>query len=192
MTASTYLSVQGMTVSYRRFRALSDVDLAVQKGAVVGLVGPSGAGKTTMLRTIAGLVKPESGTITVAEERIDRQQAWRRSRLGIAYCSPENRVFPALSVGENLEIGARDLRRRPDPKVLDYIYDVFAVLRDRHSQRAGALSGGEQQMLTIGRSLMAKPKLLLLDEPRVPCPVPTDADIAQAVAALRAAGLDLP
>jgi branched-chain amino acid transport system ATP-binding protein len=135
------------------------------------------------------LAPVSSGEIRLLGRPVGSQPAWRRCRLGVAYSNAENRVFESLTVEDNLLIGARALGRRPDPKMLDYIYEVFVVLRDRRTQRAGTLSGGEQQMLTIGRGLMAAPKLLLLDEPGAGLAPVKIAEVAGIVRRLNADGL---
>lgn len=160
------LELNELTVAYGGIIALHGISLRVEKGSIVTLVGGNGAGKTTTLRTISGLVKPRSGRISYDGEEIAGMPAHQIVARGIAQ-SPEGRmVFANLSVLENLRMGAY-LRsdKAGIAKDLDYVFSVFPRLKERVKQTAGTLSGGEQQMLAIGRALMSKPKLLLLDEP---------------------------
>jgi branched-chain amino acid transport system ATP-binding protein len=160
------LEIKSIKVTYGKAEALKGISLGVNEGEVVALIGANGAGKSTTLRTISGLVSPSSGEIWFAGQRIDRTQAHRRTRLGIAHVPEGRRVFSALSVQKNLEIGAYVCR---DKKVVTAeianVYRIFPTLRARSNQLAGTLSGGEQQMLATGRGLMSKPTLLLMDEP---------------------------
>jgi branched-chain amino acid transport system ATP-binding protein len=162
----TILSVDGLKVNYGAVAAIKGISLDVKGGEVVALLGANGAGKSTMLRTISGLTRPRAGTIAFAGERIDRLPPARIVRLGIAHSPEGRRVFGSLSVGENLRLGAA---ARPDRSGMEAdrerIYALFPILRERMHQAAGTLSGGEQQMLALGRALMGRPKLLLLDEP---------------------------
>ncbi|HEY3068286.1 MAG TPA: ABC transporter ATP-binding protein [Methylomirabilota bacterium] len=151
---------------YGNIRALRGISLSVQSGEIVTLIGANGAGKTTTLRTIIGSVRPRRGHVSFNAQRLDRLPTDRIVRLGIAQ-SPEGRhIFPRMTVLENLELGAFVRRDRdaiaPD---LERVFTLFPRLRERVTQKGGTLSGGEQQMLAIGRALMARPTLLLLDEP---------------------------
>ena len=133
---------------------------------MVALLGANGAGKTTMLRAISGLVRPRAGSIRFLGERIDRLPPARIVRLGVAHCPEGRRVFGALTVAENLRLGAAArIERTTIEADRERVYHLFPILAERRHQQAGTLSGGEQQMLALGRALMAKPKLLLLDEP---------------------------
>lgn len=160
------LELHELTVAYGGIIALHGISLRVEKGSIVTLVGGNGAGKTTTLRTISGLVKPRSGRISYDGEEIAGMPAHQIVARGIAQ-SPEGRmVFANLSVLENLRMGAYLRRDKAGiAKDLDYVFSVFPRLKERIKQTAGTLSGGEQQMLAIGRALMSKPRLLLLDEP---------------------------
>jgi branched-chain amino acid transport system ATP-binding protein len=142
---------------------LRDVSLGVAAGEVVGLLGRNGAGKTTTLRAIMGLVRARSGSITLDGAELLRMPSDEIPRRGIAYVPQGRRLFPDLTVGENLRMGL--LVRRGGPDTLEPVLDLFPVLRERLSQRAGTLSGGEQQMLATARALCARPRLLLMDEP---------------------------
>ena len=160
------LSVRDIHVSYGAIQALHGVSLAVGKGEVVSLIGANGAGKTSTLRAISGMLKPVKGTVTLAGEDITGMKANLRVPKGMAH-APEGRgIFPNLTVHENLKLGAY-LRRDGEEIAKDeaHCFQLFPVLKERINQPAGTLSGGEQQMLAISRALMSRPKLLLLDEP---------------------------
>ncbi len=162
------LEVRGIVAGYRQVPVLRQVSLDVPEGSVVGLLGANGAGKTTLLRTIAGVLRPSGGTVRFRGERIDGRRADRVARLGIAMVPERRELFPRMSVRENLEMGAYLRRDRAGIlEDLERVYGYFPVLRHRRQQLAGTLSGGEQQMLAIGRALMARPRLLLLDEPSI-------------------------
>jgi branched-chain amino acid transport system ATP-binding protein len=160
------LSVDNLEVSYGAIKALHGISLKVSAGEIVTLIGSNGAGKTTLLRTVSGLLRPRAGTITFEGKAIHTLQPYEIVALGLSH-SPEGRqVFPELTVRENLMLGA--YQRRDKPQILsdlDRVVHLFPILRERKTQKAGTLSGGEQQMLAMGRALMARPKLLLLDEP---------------------------
>jgi branched-chain amino acid transport system ATP-binding protein len=152
---------------YGAIHALRGVSISVDEGEIVTLIGSNGAGKSTTLRTISGLLKPREGTITLAGKRIDQLRPHQIVELGVCQSPEGRRVFARMSVHENLEMGAFS-RRDGAAKIADdaeRVYTLFPRLRERTSQKAGTLSGGEQQMLAIGRALMSAPKLLLLDEP---------------------------
>jgi len=160
------LRVDNIRVSYHRVPALHGVSLNLDQGEIVAIVGGNGNGKSTTLRAIAGLNRLDSGRIALAERDVSSVSAHDRVRLGLSLVPEGRRLFPRLSVKRNLELGA--YTRKNDAEIAesqDQIYALFPVLRDRREQLAGTMSGGEQQMLAIGRGLMARPKLLLLDEP---------------------------
>ena len=160
------LSVKGVDAYYGHLQALWDVSLEVDEGELVALVGPNGAGKTTTLRVITGLLKPASGSVRFNDQRLDREEAHDIVGLGISQVPEGGRIFAGMSVLENLELGAfLSKARAVKDESLKWVYGIFPVLEERKEQRAGTLSGGERQMLAIGRALMSKPKLLLLDEP---------------------------
>jgi branched-chain amino acid transport system ATP-binding protein len=160
------LKVSGLSVAYGGLQALADVSLEVGEGEFVTIVGPNGAGKTTLLKAIGGGVLPAAGRIEYRGEDIADRPSYARARLGIAHVPEGRKVFSSLSVLENLEVGSYRSAARPQrAEGLDTVYGLFPVLRERRTQLAGSLSGGEQQMLAIGRGLMAHPDLLLLDEP---------------------------
>jgi len=160
------LTVNGLRVAYGQIEALQGIDLAIHSGEIVALIGANGAGKTTALMTISGALSPISGTIVFQGQRIEGRAASEIVRIGLAHVPEGRRIFKRFTVMENLRAGAITERNRThiDASV-DMIFGYFPILRDRRTQLAGTLSGGEQQMLAIGRALMAHPKLLLLDEP---------------------------
>jgi branched-chain amino acid transport system ATP-binding protein len=160
------LELKEIHVQYGQVRALEGVTITVQSGEIVVLVGANGAGKSTTLRAVSGLVPCRSGEILVEGQRVDGWSAHRVVRLGIIHVPEGRQMFPRMTVSENLDLGAyfcndaKELQRR-----LDRVLQVFPILAQRRQQPAGTLSGGEQQMLAIGRGLMAEPRLLMLDEP---------------------------
>ena len=160
------LSLAAVSAGYGSFRALFDVSLEVAAGEAVGVIGPNGAGKTTMMRVISGLVPLVSGAMTFDGRSLNGLSAHRIVERGIAHVPENRRLFPRLTVEDNLRIGAFiPEARRQFAKRLTWVYDLFPRLKERHGQLAGTLSGGEQQMVAIGRALMSRPKLLLMDEP---------------------------
>jgi branched-chain amino acid transport system ATP-binding protein len=166
VSGSLLLELSDVHTYYGNIRALKGVSLGVGKGEIVTLIGSNGAGKTTTLKTVIGTVRPLRGTVTFAGHRIDTQPTDRIVRLGIAQSPEGRRIFPRMTVRENLELGAfartdRDGIRQDIERLLK----LFPRLEERLAQKGGTLSGGEQQMLAIGRALMARPSLLLLDEP---------------------------
>ncbi len=160
------LDVSGVTAGYGAFTALWDVSVRVDSGEAVAVVGPNGAGKTTLLRVISGLIMPRAGRITFDRAEIGGHPAYDVVAHGIAHVPEGRRLFPQLTVAENLKMGAYlPSARSRFSESLERVYALFPVLAERQAQRAGSLSGGEQQMLAVGRALMSRPKLILLDEP---------------------------
>jgi branched-chain amino acid transport system ATP-binding protein len=161
------LELSDFTVAYGEIIAVHDLSLTIDEGEIVTLVGSNGAGKTSTLSAIVGLVRPRAGVVRFAGDRIDRMPAERVARSGIALVPEGRRVFPGLTVRENLEVASTAGRatRSTMHGLLRQVYELFPQLEDRHKQRAWSLSGGEQQMLAIGRAIMAQPRLMLLDEP---------------------------
>ena len=160
------LQVQDLEVSYGPVRALRGIDLKVAAGEIVGLVGANGAGKSTLLRTISGLVKPRRGSILFSRIELAGVPSNRIVDAGIAHVPEGRRVWPDMSVAENLQLGGVCCSNdEAESDRLESVFSLFPELRSRAKQRAGTLSGGEQQMLAIGRGLMSRPKLLMLDEP---------------------------
>jgi len=158
------LRVDRLVVAYDDIQVLNEVSLEVRPGEAVGVIGPNGAGKTTLFKAISGLLKPRSGHISWEGARLDGLPAHAVARRGIVYVPPERELFPQMTVGDNLTLGAY-VARAGVHRRLARVYDLFPRLAARRPQRAETLSGGEQQMLAIGRAVMARPKLLLLDEP---------------------------
>jgi branched-chain amino acid transport system ATP-binding protein len=158
------LEVDDIEVRYGAIRALKGVSFTVDEGEVVALLGANGAGKTTTQKTVSGMMRPALGEIRYDGRRIDGLPAHELIHLGICHVPEGRRVFPRMTVEENLEMGAFRFKR-PDADMLDHVFELFPRLKERIRQEAGTLSGGEQQMLAIGRALMGKPRLLLLDEP---------------------------
>ena len=161
---SNILEIRSFVVSYGGIEAVKGIDLNVEQGKIVTLIGSNGAGKSTTLKTIAGLVKPKSGTITFNGEPLLGKSTDQIVSRGVTLVPEGRRVFPNLTVEENLRIGAY-LRKESIRDDLARVYDLFPRLREREWQLAGTLSGGEQQMLAVGRALMAKPQLVMMDEP---------------------------
>jgi len=160
------LKVSNIEVSYGDYQVIWGVSLEVGKGEVVSLLGPNGSGKSTVFNTISGLLKPRSGSIEFTGKRIDGQATHDIVRLGLAHILERRRVFPYLSVRENLWLGAYHPDAKPHrEQTLEQVYALFPRLRERERQMAHSLSGGEQQMLALGRGLMSRPRLLMVDEP---------------------------
>ncbi|MDX2316035.1 MAG: ABC transporter ATP-binding protein [Gammaproteobacteria bacterium] len=160
------LKVSNIEVSYGDYQVIWGVSLEVGEGEVVSLMGPNGCGKSTIFNTISGLLKPVSGSIEFVGQRIDGQATHDIVRLGLAHILERRRVFPYLSVRENLWLGAYHPDARPHrQETLKRVYTLFPRLRERERQMAHSLSGGEQQMLALGRGLMSRPRLLMVDEP---------------------------
>jgi branched-chain amino acid transport system ATP-binding protein len=158
------LTIESLRVAYGRIEALRGIDLAIAEGEIVTLLGANGAGKTTTLRTVSGLLKNSAVSVTFDGRRMDGLAALEIVAAGIGHVPEGRRVFPRMSVLENLQMGAYQ-RRGEAATDLERVYTLFPVLQERRTQTAGTLSGGEQQMLAIGRALMGRPRLLLLDEP---------------------------
>jgi branched-chain amino acid transport system ATP-binding protein len=161
------LELKNVHTYYGKIHALKGISITVEKGEIVTLIGSNGAGKSTTLRTISGLLTPRVGEVHFSGRRIDRLPAHEIVKLGIAQAPEGRRIFPRLTVLENLEMGAylHDTRSQTYQDDLERVFTLFPRLRERTSQKGGTLSGGEQQMLAIGRALMTRPQVLLLDEP---------------------------
>ncbi|HSB71749.1 MAG TPA: ABC transporter ATP-binding protein [Candidatus Methylomirabilis sp.] len=160
------LEVVDLHAGYGDIQALFGVSFTVQEGSIMAILGPNGAGKSTILRAISGLLRPNAGDIRFEGARLNGMAPYDIAELGIAHVPEGRRVFPSLSVEENLIVGSYSKRARPHRgKLLAEVYELFPRLRERRQQLAGSLSGGEQQMLVIGRALMLHPRLLMLDEP---------------------------
>ncbi len=187
------LEVRDLRVSYGRIEAVKGISLDVPEGTVVTLIGANGAGKTTTLRTLSGLLHPTAGEVVFDGRRLDRLPAHDIVALGVAHVPEGRRIFPLMTVEENLELGAYS-RGRLGPEVrrdIDGVFGRFDRLAERREQKAGTLSGGEQQMLAMGRALMGEPKLLMLDEPSLGLAPIIVADIFRIVTELRASGVSV-
>ena len=157
------LEVVGLSAGYLGERVVDAVDVDVRTGEAVAIVGSNGAGKTTLFRAIAGLLRPMAGRVVLDGKDLTRHAAHHVARAGIAYVPAERHLFPAMTVKTNLALGAYP--SRPHRETLQLVFELFPRLKERTHQRAGTLSGGEQQMLAVGRALMSRPRLLMLDEP---------------------------
>ncbi|HBO54649.1 MULTISPECIES: ABC transporter ATP-binding protein [Janibacter] len=162
---SAMLEVDDLEVSYGKIVAVKGISFTVDEGEVVTLIGTNGAGKTTTLRTISGLLRPSSGEVRFKGQRIDQLPAHQIVTLGLAHSPEGRRIFPKMTVEENLRLGAFARRDRGVDKDIQAAFELFPILGERRSQPAGTFSGGEQQMLAMGRAMLSRPKLLMLDEP---------------------------
>lgn len=161
---SNILEIKNLSVNFGGIKAVNDISMAVEEGKIVTLIGANGAGKSTVLRSISGIVKPQTGEILLNGQNILGLSPDAIVSRGVTLVPEGRRVFPNLTVQENLKIGAY-LRKDKLDADLEYVYSLFPRLKERHWQLAGTLSGGEQQMLAVGRALMSKPKLVMMDEP---------------------------
>ncbi|MBE1532991.1 ABC transporter ATP-binding protein [Actinomadura algeriensis] len=186
------LEIDDLRVAYGKVEAVQGISFAVEAGQVVTLIGTNGAGKTSTLRALSGLLKPSAGAVRFDGERIDGLRPHQVVALGLAHSPEGRRVFPALTIEENLLLGAY-LRRDGDgiDKDVARAYDMFPVLGERRGQAAGTLSGGEQQMLAMGRALMSRPRMLLLDEPSMGLSPIMTKQIMRTVETLRADGMTI-
>ena len=158
------LKVENIDVYYGAIHAVKNVSFEVGDGEIVALIGANGAGKSTILKTVSGLMHPRTGTITFCDQNITHTEAYKLLRTGLAHVLEGRRIFLQMSVQENLEMGAY-INKTVDPKDLEMVFNYFPRLKERRKQVAGTLSGGEQQMLAMSRALMSHPKLMMLDEP---------------------------
>ncbi len=184
------LRVEGLHAGYGQTPVLRDVSIEAQPGEAVAVIGPNGAGKTTLLRAIIGMLQPSRGRVHYDGRQLNGLRAFQVARLGMVYVPAEKELFPGMTVLENLELGAyRDIRAAPEH--LRYVFGLFPRLEERRRQLAGTLSGGEQQMLAIGRALMAGPKVLLLDEPSTGLAPKLVADLYRQLSTLKTEGLTI-
>ena len=159
------LKVENLNVYYGSINAIKGISFEVNQGEIVTMIGANGAGKSTTMNTVAGLLKPRSGSIVFEDKDITHMPANKVVSLGLALCPEGRRVFQQMSVRENLEMGGYTRQASEIAPALDHVFELFPRLKERQRQVAGTLSGGEQQMLAMGRAMMSKPKLLMLDEP---------------------------
>ena len=187
---SALLRAQGLELAYGEVSACRDISFHVAQGEIVTLIGANGAGKSTTLRAVAGALLPRAGSIQFRGQDITRLSSHERTRLGISLVPEGRRVFPFLSVRENLELGAFKYRKEIAKVrgLMDKVFDMFPRLRERMSQNAGTLSGGEQQMLALGRAMMSEPHLICLDEPSLGLAPMVVQDIFRTIKAINAAG----
>jgi branched-chain amino acid transport system ATP-binding protein len=165
MHSRALIEIEGLRAGYGGTTVLQGVDIVVGDGEIVAVLGANGAGKTTLNYALSGLIRPTAGTIRFAGERIDTWPAWRILNLGLVHVPEGRKIFPNLSVRENLELGSYRRAKANRAVNLERVFGIFPRLKERTRQFAGTLSGGEQQMLAIGRGLMGEPRLLILDEP---------------------------
>jgi branched-chain amino acid transport system ATP-binding protein len=185
------LEIRDLEVSYSGIQAFRGVSLDVQHGEIVALIGPNGAGKSSLLNTISGVVRPQSGSVTFDGKAITSAKPWAVTKEGILQVPEGRKVFAEMTVLENLQVGETALHGRKPTYRLDDVYKVFPILQEREDQRAGSLSGGQQQMLVIGRALMGGPELLLLDEPSLGLAPVIISQVFEALAQLNAGGLTI-
>lgn len=181
------LEVRGLSAGYNGSDVVEDINFNVQQGEAVMIIGSNGAGKTTLFRAVLGLLAPSSGVVMFEDAEVTNMPAQRVVGLGISFVPAERHIFPRMTVQENLSLGAYP--NRPDPDRVDLVLDLFPRLAERQRQHAGTMSGGEQQMLAMGRALMAKPRLLVLDEPTTGLAPKLAAEAYQALGTLRSHGL---
>jgi branched-chain amino acid transport system ATP-binding protein len=181
------LEVSGLAAGYQGGDVIRDVDFHVDSGEAVMIIGSNGAGKTTLFRSVLGLLAPSSGAVRFEGSDIVGMPAQRIARLGVSFVPAERHLFPRMTVQENLSLGAYP--DRPDSETMNLVMDLFPRLAERRRQHAGTMSGGEQQMLAMGRALMAKPRLLVLDEPTTGLAPKLAAEAYQALGVLRGRGL---
>ncbi len=184
-----FLEIDAINTFYGRSHILFDVSLAIEKGEVVSLLGRNGAGKTTTFRSVIGLTPPQSGEIVFKGERISGLRAFRICRKGVGFVPEDRRCFPDLTVRENLEVAARREKETVSPWTIDRLYALFPRLKEREKNLGSQLSGGEQQMLTIARTLMTNPEVLLLDEPSEGLAPLVVALLAEMILRIRAEGV---
>ncbi|TAJ83216.1 ABC transporter ATP-binding protein [Reyranella sp.] len=184
------LELKSVDAGYGSFHALFGVNLEVKAGEAVGVIGPNGAGKTTLMRVISGLIRPTKGSITMQGTNVLTTPAHKIVELGIAHVPENRRLFPRLTVEDNLKMGAyMPAARARYAERLDFVFNLFPRMKERRHQLAGTMSGGEQQMCAIGRALMSDPKLLLLDEPSAGLAPVVVQQVFELVKRIRAGGL---
>ena len=185
------LEVRDIKVSYAGIQALRGVSLNVEQGEIVALIGPNGAGKSSLLNTLSGVVPPKAGTVMFKGSAMTGARPWDVTKAGILQVPEGRKVFAEMTVMENLQVGETALHGRKPTYRFEDVYNVFPILKERQDQRAGSLSGGQQQMLVIGRALMGGPELLLLDEPSLGLAPVIIAQVFEALKKLNAQGLTI-
>ncbi len=183
------LRVEGLSAGYLGENVVHDVSLSVGKGEVVAVIGSNGAGKSTMFKAICGLQRATSGTVEFAHADLTAKKAHAIVRAGMVYVPAERHLFPHMSVRDNLALGAYP--KRPRPEQIEFVFNTFPRLKERATQHAGTMSGGEQQMLAVGRALMSSPRLLMLDEPTTGLSPLLASEAYAALTDLRAEGLTI-
>ncbi len=181
------LEVRDLTAGYQGGDVIRDIDFHVDEGEAVMIIGSNGAGKTTLFRAVLGLLQPSTGEVVFQGERMSGLAAQRIARLGISFVPAERHLFPRMTVSENLSLGSYP--ERPDAAAVQSVFDLFPRLAERRGQRAGTMSGGEQQMLAVGRALMSRPRLLVLDEPTTGLAPKLAAEAYRALGILKERGL---
>ncbi len=183
------LNVRNLHAGYGRMEILHELDLHVEAQEIVSLIGANGAGKTTTLRALAGIVTPSEGSVELEGKQLQAMRPDQIVRTGVVHVAQDRELFGPLQVSENLEMGAYTQPRSSMKESLDLVFDLFPILAERRTQKAMTLSGGQQQMLAIGRALMAKPRLLTLDEPSVGLAPNLAAQVLEAITRVRDAGV---
>jgi len=183
------LEVSTLAAGYLGQKVVEGVDLEIQSGEAVAIIGSNGAGKTTLFRAIVGLLRPMEGRVSLDGRDVTRWPTHRVASAGVAYVPAERHLFPAMSVKTNLALGAYP--RRPNREALELVFDIFPALKGRLQQHAGTLSGGQQQMVAVGRALMSQPRLLMLDEPSTGLAPKLAKDAFEALGNLKARGMTL-
>jgi branched-chain amino acid transport system ATP-binding protein len=183
------LNINGLNIFFGKIQVLWDVSINIREKEMVAVIGSNASGKTTLLKAISGLINPASGTVEFLEKRIDKMPAYRIARLGISHIPEGGGIFPDMKVQENLELGAHiPTAQSVKKETLQWVYQLFPILKARAGQMARTLSGGERQMLAIGRGLMLKPKLCMLDEPSYALSPLVVSEVFKAVKELREMG----
>lgn len=190
MNNSHVLEIQGLNVKYGAILALNSADIAISDNSIVGLLGLNGAGKTTTLKAIAGLL-PYSGSISLNGENIDKLKPHERNELGISLVPEGRKIFTRMSVAENLDLGGINQPKGKFNERLEFVLNLFPILKERYNGLSGLLSGGEQQMLAIGRALMSSPKVLLLDEPTMGLSPQMTGEVMSLIGKLKSEGLTI-
>ena len=184
------LEVEKVTAGYTEIDILNDVNLKVKSGQIVSVIGPNGAGKSTLLKSVFGILKPRLGKITLKDEEISGLKPYKIAKRGVSYVPQVDNVFPSLTIEENLEMGAF-IRDDDYSQRMEEIYDLFPVLGERKNQKAGQLSGGQRQMVAMGRALMLDPQVLLLDEPSAGLAPVLVASIFEKIVEINATGVSM-